>query len=193
MVQDNRNLPEGTDSIIPGAMETDTSDVTGSAQNRGTGGQGSSSQSARSSQSGAGSSGGSVMQKIRSSGDRLSGEAADKARDFVGQGLERSSDALSNVSKLVGDTAEGLEEKLGPEYADYARRAAEAIDRTAESLRNKNPDELIDDTREFVRKSPAVALAGAAIVGFALARIVKSGLSGTGQQDSDGGNTGQRT
>ena len=193
MVQDNRNLPEGTDSIIPGAMETDTSGVTGTGQNRGSGGQGSSGQSASSGQSGSDSSGGSVIQKIRSSGDKLSGEAAGKARDFVGQGLERSSDALSNVSKLIGDTAEGLDETLGPEYADYARRAAEAIDRTAESLRNKNPDELIDDTRDFVRKSPGVALAGAAIVGFALARIVKSGLSGTDRQDSDGGNTGQRT
>lgn len=192
MMQDNRNLPEGTDSIIPGAMETDTSDVTGT-QNRGTGGRGSSARSATSSQSGGDSSGGSVIQKIRSSGDKLSGEAAGKARDFVGQGLERSSEALSNVSRLVGDTAEGLEERLGPEYADYARRAAEAIDRTAESLRTKNPDELIDDTRNFVRKSPGVALAGAAIVGFALARIVKSGLSGTDREDGDGGNTGQRT
>ena len=33
------------------------------------------------------------------------------------------------------------------------------------------------DTRSFVRKSPGVALAGAAIVGFALARLLKAGLS----------------
>lgn len=179
MAQQDSNLPEGTDSIIPGAMETDTSNVTGSARTSETGQRQPSGQA----------SGGSVMQKIRSSGDKLSGEAADKARDFVGQGLERSSDALANVSKMVGDTAEGLEEKLGPEYADYARRAADALDRTATSLRNKSPDELIDDTRNFVRKSPGVALAGAAIVGFALARIVKSGLSGTNE---DGGDTDRR-
>ncbi|MBW3574357.1 MAG: hypothetical protein KY450_05740, partial [Actinobacteria bacterium] len=69
-----------------------------------------------------------------------------------------------------------------PEYGDYARRAAEAIDSTAQKLRSKNPDELIDDTRNFVRKSPGVALAGAAIVGFALARLVKSGLDAAGIQ-----------
>ncbi len=56
-------------------------------------------------------------------------------------------------------------------------RAASAIENTANSIASKNPDELIEDTRNFVRKSPGIALAGAAIVGFALARLVKTGLS----------------
>ncbi len=50
--------------------------------------------------------------------------------------------------------------------------------------RAKDADELIDDTRNFVRKSPGVALAGAAIVGFALARLIKSGLAPS-DEDSD--------
>jgi hypothetical protein len=43
----------------------------------------------------------------------------------------------------------------------------------------------IDDTRVFVRKSPGVALAGAAIVGFALARLIKSGLD-SGRSERSG-------
>ena len=89
---------------------------------------------------------------------------------------DSSAEALANVGKLVGDTASGLDERLGPEYGDYARRAAETLESTANRLASKDPDELIDDTRNFIRKSPGVALAGAAIVGFALARLVKSGL-----------------
>ena len=88
-----------------------------------------------------------------------------------------SAEALANVGKLVGDTADGLDERLGPEYGDYARRAATAIEDAANSIASKDADELIDDTREFVRKSPGVALAGAAIVGFALARLIKTGLA----------------
>jgi hypothetical protein len=107
----------------------------------------------------------------------LSEQAAGKARDFVGQGIERSAEAIANVSKLVGDTASGLDDRLGEDYGNYARRAAEALENTANKLASKDPDELIDDTREFIRKSPGVALAGAAIAGFALARLVKSGLS----------------
>ena len=85
---------------------------------------------------------------------------------------------------MVGDTAGGIDERLGEEYGEYARKAAGAIDRAAVSLGNKDPDELIDDTREFVRKSPGVALAGAAMVGFVLARLVKSGLA---PEDRDSG------
>jgi hypothetical protein len=126
-----------------------------------------------------------VMDKIRSGGDKLSQQAAGKARDFVGQGIERSAEAIANISKLVGDTASGLDDRLGEEYGDYARRAAETLESTANKLASKDPDELIDDTREFIRKSPGVALAGAAIVGFALARLVKSGLSRDEDDEED--------
>jgi ElaB/YqjD/DUF883 family membrane-anchored ribosome-binding protein len=169
MAQQDKDLPEGTDTIIPGALETDTSDMT----TRSGSGRGS------------GSIGSELMGKVRSGGDKLSEQAADKARGFVGQGIDRSAEAIANVSKLVGDTASGLDERLGEEYGDYARRAAEALESTANRLASKDPDELIDDTREFVRKSPGVALAGAAIVGFALARLIKSGLSMGDDDDGD--------
>jgi ElaB/YqjD/DUF883 family membrane-anchored ribosome-binding protein len=122
-------------------------------------------------------------QRIRDGGEKLSGQAADKARGLVGQGLERSSEALSSVSRVIGDTASGIDERLGQEYGDYARRAASAIDNAANSLASKNADELIDDTRSFVRKSPGVALAGAAIVGFAIARLLKSSLGSSSNDD----------
>ena len=72
------------------------------------------------------------------------------------QGLERSAEALANVSKLVGDTADGLDERLGQEYGDYARKAATAIEDTANKIASKNPDELIEDTRNFVRMTPVI-------------------------------------
>ena len=186
MVQRETDLPEGTDAVIPGAMDTDTSDVTGGGAKRGGGGR-SGSRQARSSGSTTGSA---LMEKVREGSDKLSGQAADKARGFVGQGIERSAEALANVGKLVGDTASGLDERLGEEYGDYARRAAETLESTANKLASKDPDELIDDTREFIRKSPGVALAGAAIVGFALARLVRSGLAA--DDDDEGSRRGRK-
>ena len=106
-----------------------------------------------------------VLEKVREGRGKIAGQAADKTRGLVGQGLERSSEALANVSKLVGDTASGLDERLGAEYGDYARKAAGAI--------------------EDVANSPGVALAGAAIVGFALARLVKSGFDDARGRDDD--------
>ena len=93
------------------------------------------------------------------------------------QGIERTSEALANVSKMVGDTVPGIEERLGAEYGDYARRAAGAIENVANTIAEKDPDELIEDTRNFVRNSPGIALAGAAVVGFVVARLLKTGLA----------------
>lgn len=162
MAEQNENLPEGTDTVIAGAS------ATGDAQARPR-------------------TGNAIIEKVKNGTDNLSGQAADKARGLVAQGIERSAEALANVSRLVGDTAAGLDERLGEEYGNYARKAASSIENTANSLAAKDADELIDDTREFVRRSPGVALAGAAIVGFALARLIKSGLDSDRGGDDRGG------
>jgi len=160
MADQNETLPEGTDSIVAGASRTET-ETEASLIVR---------------EPAAASTRSKAVESLRSGGEKLSGQAADKARGLVGQGLERSSEALANVSKLVGDTAAQLDERLGQQYGDYARQAATTIEETANRLATKDADELIDDTRTFVRNSPGVALAGAAVLGFALVRLVKSGL-----------------
>ena len=152
---DPKELPEGTDSVIAGASTTENEEALivrePTARDK-------------------------AIDKIRGGTDKLSGQAADKARELVGQGLERGGEALANVSKLVGDTAASRDDRLGYEYGEYARKAASALEDAANRLAAKDADELIEDTREFVRKSPGVALAGAAIIGFALVRLVKAGL-----------------
>jgi len=159
MADDNTtDLPEGTDTVIAGASKTPALRHEREVEGR-------------------------LATRVRSGADKLSSQAGEKARGLVGQGLERSAEALANVSKLVGDTAPGIEERLGPEYGDYARRAASAIENTANAIAEKNPDELIEDTRNFVRNSPGLALAGAAVVGFVLARLLKAGLAKDGDDE----------
>jgi len=161
-MQQISDLPEGTDAVIEGAAETrEVGPATTSAVR-----------------------GGSLSDRVRSGREQLAGQAGEKARGLVTQGLERSAEALANVSKMVGDTAAGIDERLGEEYGDYARRAAGAIENVANTLAEKDPDELIEDTRNFVRNSPGVALAGAAVVGFVLSRLIKTGLS-SDREDSD--------
>ena len=173
---DNRtDLPEGTDTIIEGAVETEDTAVSVPTENELV--------TERKTPATRGDTDSGLRQRLREGGERLSTEAGDRARGFVSQGLERSAEALSNVGKLVGDTADGLDERLGQEYGDYARKAASAIENTANSIASKSPDELIEDTRNFVRNSPGVAIAGAAIVGFAIARLIKSGLSNDSDDD----------
>ena len=194
-------LPDGTDSVIQGAASTGDGNVTadttlvterkiaaphGDAERPVTGSGSAEDGLADQSSGGARSSSGQqgFAERLRSGREQIASQAGDRARGLVGQGLERTSEALANVSKMVGDTASGIEERLGPEYGDYARRAAGAIENVANSIAGKDPDELIDDTRTFVRNSPGVALAGAAVVGFVVARLLKTGLA-SGNDDED--------
>jgi ElaB/YqjD/DUF883 family membrane-anchored ribosome-binding protein len=177
-MDDNKiaDLPDGTDTVIEGAANTGaiTTDEATPDPEGGT----------VAIENTAPSSG--LADRLRSGREKLSSQAGDRARGMVSQGLERTAEALANVSRMVGDTASGIEERLGPEYGDYARRAASSIENVANTIASKDPDELIDDTREFVRQSPGIALAGAAVVGFVVARLIKGGLaSGSDEDDGD--------
>jgi ElaB/YqjD/DUF883 family membrane-anchored ribosome-binding protein len=187
--QTTADLPEGTDTVIEGASggaigsdpnaedqsgQTITAGDTALVQERkipapkG---------DAERPVSGSGSAEGGLADRIRSGRERIASQAGDKARGLVSQGLERTSEALANVAKMVGDTAPGIDERLGENYGDYARRAAGSIENVANAIAEKDPDELIEDTRSFVRDSPGLALAGAAVVGFVVARLLKTGLA----------------
>lgn len=131
-----------------------------------------------------------VRGMISSAGTKVKDEAGTRARGFVSQGLERGGSTLTNISGIINQTAGQIEEQLGPQYGDYARKASQALERYAGTLSNKDPDELVDDARELVRKSPGIALAGAAILGFGLVRLIKAGLpeegsNGNGNRSSD--------
>ncbi|MFL6760628.1 hypothetical protein [Sphingomonas sp.] len=180
-------LPDGTDEIIEGAAKSgdgdtiiveDTALVTEREIPAPAG-------DAERPVSGSGSPEGGLVDRLRSGREQLAGQAGEKARGFVTQGLERTSEALANVSKMIGDTADGIDERLGAEYGDYARRAAGSIESVANNIAAKDPDELIDDTRNFVRNSPGIALAGAAVVGFVVARLLKTGLPADDREDED--------
>ena len=183
------DLPEGTDKVVEGAnIGALTTDPTGRDQ----GGQTITiddaslvdekevpvpKADAERAVAGSGSAEAGLADRLRTGRERLASQAGDKARGLVSQGLERTSETLANVAKMVGDTAPGIDERLGEESGDYARRAAGAIENVASSIAGKDPDELIEDTRTFVRNSPGIALAGAAVVGFVVARLVKTRLA----------------
>ena len=56
-------------------------------------------------------------------------------------------------------------------------------------MRAKSVDDIYDDTRDFVRKSPGIAIGIAAVAGFALMRVIKTGLDDVGarRRSDDGG------
>ena len=89
-------------------------------------------------------------------------------------------------SAVIEDAARSIEQRLGAEYGDYAHRAAEAVAGFSGKVRDKSVDDLIGDGREIVRKSPGVAIAAAAVVGFALVRVLRSAPGGAKPANDEG-------
>lgn len=107
---------------------------------------------------------------------KLKSEAGDRARTYADQGKTKATGALDQLVSMLHDAAGQVDEKLGEQYGQYARSAAEQVQGFSSSLNDRSVEELLDDARDLVRKSPAAALGVAAAVGFVAARLVSSGL-----------------
>lgn len=105
------------------------------------------------------------------------GKAGEKAREYASTGKDKATDSLFSISDFVDDVAKSVDTRLGKQYGDYARRAASAVSGVADSLKGKEIDDLVADTRRFVREKPAVAIGAAAAIGFVLTRLFRSGGS----------------
>ncbi|MBX3564637.1 MAG: hypothetical protein KF730_08690 [Sphingomonas sp.] len=118
-------------------------------------------------------------EQIRDAAGKLGSEAADRARAFAGEGKERATGALDEVAKMFEGAASDVDARLGEQYGQYARSAAQGISNFSESLRGKEVDDLVADATAFVKKSPVIAVGAAAAIGFVIARLIKSGIDAT--------------
>lgn len=175
MPERDKDLPEGTDHIVNGAMKTrpeSTADgdptsgfVATASTTDDTGG------TAMTDDRGNG-----FGAQIRQGVAQLRDQAGDRIRVAADEGKTRTSDALDELSRIVEEAAESIEERMGPKFSPAARRAAEAVGSLATTLRERDVDQLYEDVTGYVRKSPAVAIGVAAALGFVAVRLIKAGL-----------------
>ncbi len=116
-----------------------------------------------------------VKEEASSGSETFANKATDKAREYANVGKDKASGALDEISQMVEGVARTIDEKVGTQYGDYARRAAGAVSGVADALKGKEVDELVDDARTFIRDKPAVAIGAAAAIGFVLTRLLKAG------------------
>jgi len=99
-----------------------------------------------------------------------------KAEDMVGHSKEAGADAVASAARAAQAVADTVAEQ-SPAVAEYVRDAGQKIDRLAQDLREKSVGDLLNSAVQFGRAQPVVLIAGAALVGFALSRLIKAGAS----------------
>ena len=209
-------LPEGTDHIINGAAGASDNDpgFTGTTGSSGTGATGATGASAQSgsqtetgtsvsrstaSSTGSGTDSGFVakgddkggatdklVSQVRDQVSTLRGQATDKLRGLADDGKGRATGLLDNFGEVIKDAARSIDERLGEDYGRYAHQAADAVTSFSGRVREKTIEDLLDEGRSAVKASPGVAIAAAAIAGFALMRVVRTGLDEFGGSERSG-------
>lgn len=112
-------------------------------------------------------------EEAKEKANTFAADAKVKAAGYAVEGKAKASQAIVGVSKLIDDNAALIDDKVGAKYGDYARTASKSLTDVAAKLDEKSLEDLGDDAREFVRKSPGLAIGIAAATGFVLARLFK--------------------
>ena len=121
--------------------------------------------------------GAATIQSLKDNAATMTKSVGDKAKTYAEDGKARAGSALDELATMLTDAATTVDEKVGAQYGQYARTAADTVSGFSESLKAKNVDDLIADATSFARKSPAIAIGTAAALGFVLIRLVQSGLN----------------
>ena len=122
---------------------------------------------------------------VRQQADQVKGELAGQARAMLDETRDqlqgqadfqatRVARGLFQVGSQAVALSEGRPEQAGP-LVEYAEQAAGWLDDTASYIEERGLEGLATDVVDFARRRPAVFLAGAAVLGFGVGRLIRSG------------------
>lgn len=98
-------------------------------------------------------------------------DAKAMAAQYANEGKARASQAIVGISRMIDENSGLIDEKVGARYGDYARTASKSMQDAATRLDEKSLDELGEDAKEFVRKSPGLAVGMAVAAGYLFGRM----------------------
>ena len=110
--------------------------------------------------------------KARSEAHKLADQArsvadskVEEARSYATSNIDRTADQIRNAGHEFGD------DSYQARAADYL---ASNLGYAADVIRDKDLGSLADDVTMFARRNPGMFLGGAALLGFAVARMLKA-------------------
>ena len=117
--------------------------------------------------------------------DQVKGQLGEQARGLVADArgqLQAQADretgrvaqAIFQIGTQAVALAAGRPEQAGP-LADYAEQAASWLDTWAAAIEERGLEGLSADVVDFARRRPGIFLAGAAVAGLAVGRLIRSG------------------
>ncbi|MGL4543782.1 MAG: hypothetical protein ACRCUI_14860 [Polymorphobacter sp.] len=105
------------------------------------------------------------VQKIRA-------QAVEQLQSVALDNKVRANALIDGAAQAAAEFAERLD--ADSPVARFARDAADALTGWSDTLRTKSVDDLVDDSRATIRRSPGLAVGLAVATGFVLSRFLKA-------------------
>jgi len=132
---------------------------------------------------------GQVTAEAKDAGRQMAGDARRAAEDQINQRSTMAGERVGLAAEDARDIAQHLRGRGREAPAKVAEQAADRMERFAQYLQDADAGRIMDDIRRVSREQPAAVVAGAAVVGVLIGRVVKA--SDTGSSSGNGAATVQ--
>lgn len=132
---------------------------------------------------------GQATDTLKQEAQTFASAAQQRARGEVQKHAQTATKTLgdfANAIRRAGDELAQNDQSLG---AQLVRQAADGLESLSRNLADKDPEDLLDNVREFGRRNPMAFIGGAVLVGVALGRFIRASDEGgeAGLADDMGG------
>jgi hypothetical protein len=107
-------------------------------------------------------------------GNGIAQKLRDQANARLSSQKDRALDGVGGVTQAIRQTTQTLRDQQHDVVARYVEQVAGQVDRMAQSLRQKDIGELLDDAQRLARRQPALFVGSAFALGLLGARFLKS-------------------
>jgi hypothetical protein len=122
---------------------------------------------------------GQVQQQVGEKAQQVRGQAADGVRQQLDSRSTQAGEQLTATADALRRVSQQLQESNGTP-AQYAKQAAEPVERLGRYLTQADGDRILRDAERFARRRPLVTVIGGATLGFLVARFIKASGTGSG-------------
>jgi ElaB/YqjD/DUF883 family membrane-anchored ribosome-binding protein len=122
----------------------------------------------------------------------LASDTRDRMKALLSEKVASGAEFVGQVAGSTRRTADDLE-RNSPQISGLLRDASAQMDEFSRTLHAKSVDELVEMASRYARRQPAILFGAAAVAGFALFRLLKTGSEeGSMRRGADTGGLAER-
>ena len=115
-----------------------------------------------------------VTSEARQAVGQVAGQAQQQASSMASNQMNAVAERLAGLSDMFRTVSQQSRENDQTMVAEVADRAGQQVERVSNYLRERDLDDLIEETQEYARRQPAIFLGSTFVLGLLAARFFKS-------------------